>query len=106
RAERGCSGPGARRGRSCYRRGRGGQRRRGSRSRDRRRGSRSRDRGRGRRRLNEKGQGKPGREIPPFPAGESSPKGDEERGAVAQMGERRNGIAKVRGSIPLGSTTS
>ena len=27
------------------------------------------------------------------------------RGAVAQLGERRNGIAKVRGSIPLGSTT-
>ena len=27
-------------------------------------------------------------------------------GAVAQLGERRNGIAKVRGSIPLGSTTS
>lgn len=26
-------------------------------------------------------------------------------GAVAQMGERRNGIAEVRGSIPLGSTT-
>ena len=26
------------------------------------------------------------------------------RGAVAQLGERRNGIAKVRGSIPLGST--
>ena len=26
-------------------------------------------------------------------------------GAVAQLGERRNGIAKVRGSIPLGSTT-
>ncbi len=25
-------------------------------------------------------------------------------GAVAQLGERRNGIAKVRGSIPLGST--
>ena len=24
--------------------------------------------------------------------------------AVAQLGERRNGIAKVRGSIPLGST--
>src|SRR3982750_4555920 len=29
----------------------------------------------------------------------------EGRGAVAQLGERRNGIAKVRGSIPLGSTT-
>jgi hypothetical protein len=28
----------------------------------------------------------------------------EGRGAVAQLGERRNGIAKVRGSIPLGST--
>ena len=27
-------------------------------------------------------------------------------GAVAQLGERRNGIAKVRGSIPLGSTRS
>ena len=27
-----------------------------------------------------------------------------DRGAVAQLGERRNGIAKVRGSIPLGST--
>ena len=27
-------------------------------------------------------------------------------GAVAQLGERRNGIAKVRGSIPLGSTIS
>ena len=26
-------------------------------------------------------------------------------GAVAQLGERRNGIAKVRGSIPLGSTS-
>ena len=25
-------------------------------------------------------------------------------GAVAQLGERRNGIAEVRGSIPLGST--
>src|SRR6478609_8456824 len=44
-------------------------------------------------------------EIPPFPAGESSPKA-KGRGAVAQLGERRNGIAKVRGSIPLGSTTS
>ena len=38
-----------------------------------------------------------------FPAGDASPKGAE-RGAVAQLGERRNGIAKVRGSIPLGST--
>ena len=26
-------------------------------------------------------------------------------GAVAQLGERCNGIAEVRGSIPLGSTT-
>ena len=26
-------------------------------------------------------------------------------GAVAQLGERRNGIAEVRGSIPLGSTS-
>ena len=27
-------------------------------------------------------------------------------GAVAQLGERCDGIAEVRGSIPLGSTTS
>ena len=27
-------------------------------------------------------------------------------GAVAQLGERYNGIVEVRGSIPLGSTTS
>ena len=26
------------------------------------------------------------------------------RGAVAQLGERYNGIVEVRGSIPLGST--
>jgi hypothetical protein len=26
-------------------------------------------------------------------------------GAVAQLGERYNGIVEVRGSIPLGSTT-
>ena len=45
--------------------------------------------------------------ISPFPAAETSLKGrfPESRGAVAQLGERRNGIAKVRGSIPLGSTT-
>jgi hypothetical protein len=27
------------------------------------------------------------------------------RGAIAQLGERLNGIQEVRGSIPLGSTT-
>src|SRR5262249_6545284 len=39
--------------------------------------------------------------------GKASPKGRPpvtRDGAVAQLGERRNGIAKVRGSIPLGST--
>jgi hypothetical protein len=30
--------------------------------------------------------------------------GSEGFGAVAQLGERCNGIAEVRGSIPLGST--
>ncbi len=43
----------------------------------------------------------------PLADGNASPKGDQRRwadGAVAQLGERRNGIAKVRGSIPLGST--
>ena len=39
----------------------------------------------------------------PFSAAETSPKARRD-GAVAQLGERRNGIAKVRGSIPLGST--
>lgn len=29
-----------------------------------------------------------------------------ESGAIAQLGERCNGIAEVRGSIPLGSTKS
>ncbi len=40
----------------------------------------------------------------PFAGGPVSPKGAVRIGAVAQLGERRNGIAKVRGSIPLGST--
>ena len=34
------------------------------------------------------------------------PSGREGFGAVAQLGERCNGIAEVRGSIPLGSTIS
>jgi hypothetical protein len=29
---------------------------------------------------------------------------DSDNGAVAQLGERYNGIVEVRGSIPLGST--
>lgn len=37
-------------------------------------------------------------QLPPWQRGGKS------FGAVAQLGERRNGIAKVRGSIPLGST--
>lgn len=39
------------------------------------------------------------RNAAPFPL-------DSSRGAVAQLGERLNGIQEVRGSIPLGSTKS
>jgi hypothetical protein len=34
------------------------------------------------------------------------PAGRNQNGAVAQLGERMNGIHEVRGSIPLGSTNS
>ena len=54
---------------------------------------------RGRRKLDKSGAG---RKFPVFRR-ENSPKA-RRNGAVAQLGERRNGIAKVRGSIPLGST--
>ena len=81
------------------RRGPGAVGRRRGRSRDRRRRSRGRDRGGRGRGLSQ-----------PFAGGISSFQWNEVRlkarddGAVAQLGERRNGIAKVRGSIPLGST--
>src|SRR5437763_16069642 len=48
---------------------------------------------------------RPGHYFPLFQRGKVRLR-REGRGAVAQLGERRNGIAKVRGSIPLGSTTS
>jgi hypothetical protein len=45
------------------------------------------------------------RRPPLNPAPRAPPRGAEKRfGAVAQLGERCNGIAEVRGSIPLGST--
>ena len=60
----------------------------------------------GRGRRSDKASKLPGRSKFPLAAGNASPKGAYglRSGAVAQLGERRNGIAKVRGSIPLGST--